>query len=251
MRVVFDAAAKFNGMSLNDQLLQGPILTNDLTGVLIQFREEVAFSADIEGMFYQTNVTPRDTDSLRFLWWPGSIDDLPEDYKMLVHIFGAKSSPCCANKALNRTAQDNKETYPSEVVKTVHRNFYIDDVLKSVPSTEQAIRLTSGLTELLKEGGFRLTKFASNSREVLQSIPPELRAKSTLDLDLDRLPLERALGVYWDAQSDTFKFKAVQAGKPPTKRGVLSVVSSLFDPLGFLSPFVFSAKILLQELWRD
>ena len=124
-------------------------------------------------------------------------------------------------------------------------------MLKSVPSTEQAIRLTSGLTELLKEGGLRLTKFASNSREVLQSIPPELRAKSTLDLDLDRLPLERALGVYWDAQSDTFKFKAVQAGKPPTKRGVLSVVSSLFDPLGFLSPFVFSAKILLQELWRD
>lgn len=57
--------------------------------------------------------------------------------------------------------------------------------------------------------------------------------------------------MYWDAQSDIFKFKAVQASKPPTKRGVLSVVSSLFDPLGFLSPFVFSAKILLQELWRD
>ena len=69
VRVVFDAAAKFNGMSLNDQLLQGPCLTNDLTGVLIRFREEeVAFSADIEGMFYQTNVTPSDTDALRFLW---------------------------------------------------------------------------------------------------------------------------------------------------------------------------------------
>ena len=86
---------------------------------------------------------------------------------------------------------------------------------------------------------------------MLQSIPPDLRANPLLDLDLDQLPLERALGVYWDAQSDTFKFQAVQAGKPSTKRGVLSVVSSLFDPLGFLSPFVFSAKILLQDLWRD
>ena len=57
--------------------------------------------------------------------------------------------------------------------------------------------------------------------------------------------------MFWDAQSDTFKFQAVQAGKPSTKRGVLSIVSSLFDPLGFLSPFVFSAKILLQDLWRD
>ena len=135
-------------------------------------------------------------------------------------------------------------------MQTVRRNFYVDDVLKSVPRTQQAVRLTSDLTKLLKEGGFRLTKFTSNSREVLQSIPPDLRANPLLDLDLDQLPLERALGVYWDAQSDTFKFQAVQAGKPSTKRGVLSVVSSLFDPLGFPSPFVFSAKILLQDLWR-
>ena len=56
---------------LNEQLLQGPSLTNDLSGVLIRLREEeIAFSADIEGMFYQTRVTPSDTDSLRFLWWP-------------------------------------------------------------------------------------------------------------------------------------------------------------------------------------
>ena len=85
----------------------------------------------------------------------------------------------------------------------------------------------------------KLTKFVSNSREVLQSIPPELRANPLLILDLDQLLLERALGVYWDAQSDTFKFKALQAQKPPTKRGVLSSVSLLFDTLGFLSPFVF------------
>ena len=252
VRVVFDAAAKYNGTSLNDHLLQGPCLTNNLIGVLIHFREEeVAFSADVEGMFHQTRVTLSDTDTLRFLWWPGSIEDGPEDYKMLVHIFGAKSSTCCANKALNKTAQDNEDNYPQEVAQRFRRNFYVDDVLKSVPRTQQAVRLTSDLTKLLKEGGFRLTKFASNSREVLQSIPLDLRANPLLDLSLDQLPLERALGVYWDAQSDTFKFQAVQAEKPSTKRGVLSVVSSLFDPLGFLSTFVFSAKILLQDLWKD
>ena len=155
---------------------------------------------------------------------------------MLVHIFGAKSSPCCANKALSMTAQDNEENYPPEVIRTVRRNFYVDDVLKSVPNTDQAIPMASDLMKLLREGGFRLTKFASNSRELLASIPPASRANPKLDLDLDQLPLERALGVYWDAQSDTFKFKALQAYKPSTKRGALSVVSSLFDPLGFLSP---------------
>ena len=142
VRVVFYAAAKYNDTSLNDQLLQGPCFTNDLIGVLIPFREEVvAFSADVEGMFYQTSVTPSDTDALRFLWWPGSI----KEYKMLVHFCGAKSSPCCANKALNKTAQDNEDNYPQEVVQTVCRNFYVDDVLKSVPTTQQAVRLTSHL----------------------------------------------------------------------------------------------------------
>ena len=149
------------------------------------------------------------------------------------------------------TAQDNEENYPPEVIRTVRRNFYVDDVLKSVPNIDQAVPLASDLMKLLREGGFRLTKFASNSRELLASIPPASRANPKLDLDLDQLPLERALGVYWDAQTDTFKFKALQAYKPSTKRGVLSVVSSLFDPLGFLSPFVFTAKILLQELWRQ
>ena len=83
--------------------------------------------------------------------------------------------------------------------------------------------------KLLSGGGFRLTKFASNSRELLASTPPASRANLKLDLDLDRLPLERALAVYWDAQSDTFKFKVLQANKPSTKRGVFSVVGSLFS----------------------
>ena len=73
-------------------------------------------------------MTPSDTDALRFLWWPGSIEDRSEDYKMLVRIFGAKSSPCCANNDLNKTAQDNEDNYPQEVVKTLRRNFYVDDV---------------------------------------------------------------------------------------------------------------------------
>ena len=92
----------------------------------------------------------------------------------------------CKNKALNLTAQDNEETYSPEVTKAVRRNFYVDDVLKSVPKLEQAVHLASDLTKLLKEGGFCLTKFASNSREVLQSIPSDLRASPNLDLDLDQ-----------------------------------------------------------------
>ncbi|XP_068674630.1 uncharacterized protein [Montipora foliosa] len=97
---------------------------------------------------------------------------------MLVHMFGAKLSPCCANKVLNLTAQDDEETYSPEVITAVRTNFYVDNVFKSVPTPEQAIHLASDLTKLMKEGGFRLTKFASNSREVLQANTIRVEIKS-------------------------------------------------------------------------
>ena len=109
LRVVFDAAAKYQETSLNEQFLQGPDFTNDLVGVLIRFRQDrIAFAADMEAMFHQTRVISKDTDALRFLWWSNSIEDAPEEYQMLVHIFGATSSPCCASKALRQTADDNE-----------------------------------------------------------------------------------------------------------------------------------------------
>ena len=101
VRVVFDCASVFHGTSLSAQLLQGPDLTNNLVGVLCRFREEpVAMMSDVQSMFHQVNVSPRDYDTLRFLWWPGNeITKKLQEYQMLVHIFGATSSPCCANFA--------------------------------------------------------------------------------------------------------------------------------------------------------
>ena len=95
-RVVFDAAARFNGVSLNDQLYQGPDIANSLIGVLIHFREEeIALTADLEAMFHQVKVFPKDADARRFLWWSGSLNDPPDEYQILIHIFGTTSSPCC------------------------------------------------------------------------------------------------------------------------------------------------------------
>ena len=133
----------------------------------------------------------------------------------------------------------------------MRRNFYVDDLLKSTVTVEQAIDLALKLIALLQEGGFRLTKFLSNRREVLQAIPAKERASPTLDLDLDQLPINRTLGLCWDAETDKFYFTSISTNKPATKRGILSVVSSLFDPLGFLAPYVLPIKALLQELWQQ
>ncbi|KAK3729175.1 hypothetical protein QZH41_000580 [Actinostola sp. cb2023] len=143
-RVVFDCAARFKETSLNDQLLSGPDLTNTIVGVLTRFRqEEVALAADIECMFHQVKVTPDDYDAFRFLWWRDN--DLHKDlvdYRMEVHLFGATSSPSCASYALRRTAEDNKDQYNKDIVSTVEKNFYVDDCLKSVKSTDEAVTLT-------------------------------------------------------------------------------------------------------------
>ena len=199
-------------------------------------------------MFHQVKVLPDDADALRFLWWDTPVSQSPKEYQMLVHIFGATSSPCCANSALRQTAIDNKGRYDPEVIKTVHRNFYIDEVLKSVPTTERAIWLAEQLEKLLREGGFHLTRFASNSRQVLEAFPQGERENTFINLDLNQLPVGRAFGLHWVTASDTFQFKVVPTNRPPTKRGVLSTVSSLYDPLGFLGPFVLPVKVILQQL---
>ena len=251
-RVVFDCSAKFEGTSLNDELLQGPDLTNTLTGVLTRFRQgPVAFMADIESMFHQVRIPLKDCDVLRFLWWSNNdTSSNPEEYQMMVHLFGAISSPSCANYALKKTA-DNRGRFDSHVINTLERNFYVDDCLKSVENEETGISLATNLYELLQKGGFRLTKWTSNSLKVLESLLESKRAATVKDLDFSKVHIERALGVGWDIISDVFGYKIAIKERPATRRGILSVVSSIYDPLGFVSPFVLQAKIILQDLCRS
>ena len=100
-------------------------------------------------------------------------------------------------------------------------------------------------------GGFKRNKWISNSRSLLFSVPEQILAQEIKDLDLNQvhaLPIERALGVQWCIQSDSFVFKIHLQDKPLTRRGILSMLNSIFDPLGMLAPVILSAKQILQEL---
>ena len=169
---------------------------------------------------------------------------------MQVHLFGGASSPSCSNFALKRTAEDNKTEFDPQTVETVKKNFYVDDCLKSVKSDDEAVRMASQLRELLARGGFRLTKWNSTSRKLIESLPESERAEKIKDLNFDKLSVERVLGVQWNVSTDQFGFSIVIKDRPPTRRGILSVVSSVFDPLGFVAPFILQAKQILQDLCR-
>ena len=147
--------------------------------------------ADIESMFLQVRVPLEDSNALRFLWWPnGDLQSEPEEYQMLVHLFGATSSPSCASFALRQTAEDNKNDFDPVTVETVQRNFYVDDCLKSVETEEEADELQEELRQLLSRGGFHLTKFMSNSMKVSESVPESERALSVKNLDFENPTLE-------------------------------------------------------------
>ena len=111
VRVVYDCAAKYKQVSLNEQLLQGPDEANHLVGVLSRFRQDsVGLVADIEAMFHQVLVEPSDCDVLRFLWWPeGHLSKDLVDYRMVKHLFGARSSPSVASFCLKKQPISRKK----------------------------------------------------------------------------------------------------------------------------------------------
>ena len=252
LRVVFDCSACYKRTSLNDQLLSGPDLTNSLLGVLIRFRQEpVAVMSDIKQIFHQVRVDPNDNDAFRFLWWPdGDLSKEPQYYQMLVHLFGATSSPSSVSYVLKKTATDNQGEFDIQMTDTLNRNSCVDDCLKSVPSVENALNIVQELPKLLERGGFHFTKWILNRLEVMSVIPEEERASTIVDLDLDKLPVNRALGVRWDVGKDKFGFKGRSRGSLDTRRKILSFVSSIHDPLGIVAPLLLPVKKFLQELCK-
>ena len=153
VRRVCNAAAKYQGVALNDKLLSGPDLLQSLIGIIFRFREhQIALSADIEAMILQVAVPNDCNRRLRFLWREDPEQKL-EMYDHTQHVFGAKSSPTCANYALHQMAKDNAEE-DENLFKAIQRNFYMDVFLKSVRTLQEAIEIYQKVRDILIKGGF-------------------------------------------------------------------------------------------------
>lgn len=255
IRVVFDSSAECEGISLNQVLLSGPDLNNSLVGVLLRFRKEpVALTADVEQMFYCFEVCADHRDYLRYLWFEDN--DLTKnvrEFRMKVHVFGNSPSPAVAIYCMRRAAQQGEQEHGSDAKQFVERQFYVDDGLTSVATPEEAVDLLRKTKNMLAESNLRLHKVASNCNQVMEAVPVEDRAKELKDVHLgvDPLPVQRSLGLCWNLQTDSFTYRVSNETKPFTRRGVLSTVNSIFDPLGFAAPIIMQGKALLRELSSD
>ena len=98
-------------------------------------------------------------------------------------------------------------------------------------------------------GGHASKKVVFNSPKVVPATPEEDRA-TELKLNDGQDPVVKTLGISCDSKEDvlTISTSAVSSETPLTKRNVLKKIATVFDPLGFVSPFILVAKVLLQDL---
>ncbi|XP_073962973.1 uncharacterized protein [Choristoneura fumiferana] len=250
LRTVFDGSAPTsNGVSLNQCLHSGPKLHRGIIDIILNFRRhQVVFGADIRMMFRQTIIHPEDRRFQLILW-----RERPEDpvtvYELNTNTYGLKSSPYIAIRSLLELAERDRTRFPRGA-SVLSRDLYVDDVCTGAQSIEEALLLRDELIAILRAGGYELRKWLSNEPKVLEGIPEDHQQNPHLFEDVDDPNRIAVLGMQYQPLKDIFTFQVdLEVSKAWTKRTVLSMIARMFDPNGWLSPVIFSAKCLLQRLW--
>lgn len=248
MRVVFDASAKSStGVSLNQTLLSGQKLHNEICDILIQFRcYPIVFSCDIRQMFRQIRMHPDDRNFQLFFWRENPTQPL-SIYCLTTVVFGFVCSPYLAIRTLRQLIADEGDKYPL-AARVLKKQVYVDDLILGAHSLEEALLLQKETIQLLSKGGFDLRKWISNCPELVSNMPRS-HLEKPLHFQSSDNPFYSVLGIKWVSETDQFAYRLQIPDKPLTKRNILSAIAQIFDPCGFLAPVIFWAKALLQLLW--
>ena len=237
MRIVFDSKAEMDGVSFNDRMETGDKKQSNAPDNLTRFRErEVAYVSDVEAMFSRIRLTPEDARLHRFLYQrsPTQVDVM----QMNRVSFGDGASPCIAITVLRKTADDfggDKE----EVKETIQKGFYMDDLLDSVMTVQEANKKAKEISDILKQGDFHLRHWVSNKDEFDLMEAEEREAVEV-----------KVLGLWWNRKKDTLRHvtDGVNLKVEMTKRALLGETSGVFQPLGLLAPVIVKAKIKMSLL---
>ncbi|GFY19924.1 integrase catalytic domain-containing protein [Trichonephila clavipes] len=237
IRPVFDASAKINNHpSLNDCLETENNLIESVPAILARFRlKPIGVISDIRRAFLQISLHEKDRDFVRLLWYDneGNI----RTYRHARVAFGVTSSPFLLMAVINYhlLKESVKERYSEEFLKKLQDSFYVDNCVTSVQNNAELRIFVESATNVMKKGMLDLRGWESSA------IPSE----STTSL---------VLGLVWDKNSDTLEIDSeslkFDEKEKITKRKILSLVSRVFDPIGFLAHVMIQPKILLQATWK-
>ncbi|XP_053964351.1 uncharacterized protein LOC128867266 [Anastrepha ludens] len=245
LRVVFDASSRTSTqVALNETLMVGPIVQEELFSTLLRFRlHKYAMTADITKMYRQILVHEDDRNFQLIVWRQDPSEHL-QIFRLNTVTYGTAPAPFLATRCLQMLSDKNKAKYPLGS-KVIRNDFYVDDLLTGSDSIESLTQIQQEVNIILESAGLKLAKWFSNhtsssNSESLQKL-----------LQLSDTDSTKTLGIHWQPKDDIFRFILEDnfSELRATKRNILSVSARLFDPLGLLAPLVTKAKILLQELW--
>ncbi|KAJ0169299.1 hypothetical protein K1T71_015183 [Dendrolimus kikuchii] len=252
LRVVYDASCKgVNGVSLNDNLLVGPKLQQDLRHILMRWRKHpICVVADIVKMYRQVRVHNEDTRFQRVLW-RDNLNEPVGHYELQTVTFGTACAPYLAVKSLQRLAEEEQNKFPI-AAKITKQDFYVDDMMTNCETDNEAIDIYKQMNQLLNSGGFQLQKWNSNSDKFMNFINQKSKSdEKTLDIKSDNTV--KVLGIRWNRNTDNFEYTVnlPELSLPITKRKVLSDIAKQYDSMGWIAPVIVTAKIFMQKLWRS
>lgn len=251
LRVVFDASAKSStGVSLNDILMHGPTVQEDLFTILLRFRKhQYVLTADIEKMFRQIAVATEDQDFQRIVWRTSPSETL-RSYKLTTVTYGTTPASYMATQCLSILAEEHSLTYP-RASRAISQDFYMDDLMTGAETIEECMSLQHQITSILNSALMPIRKWCSNSERILAN----LEVNDNEPLYIVRTETDdiiKSLGLCWNPKRDQLGFQVVPipTRTQVTKRILLSDLNKIFDPLGFLTPVLIKGKIFLQQLWQ-
>jgi len=250
LRVVFDASAKdVNNNALNDFLLVGPKLQNDILSILLHFRlHKFVFTADIRQMYRQilVNKSHRHFQKILFRFSPNDNLDV---YQLNTVTYGVSSAPFLAIRTLMQLAEDEKHNFPT-ASKILISDTYVDDIVTGAQSLDACLQLQTELISLLNKGGFQLRKWCSNCPELLINLPQDHLYNELISFSDERSnETIKILGLKWNPLKDYFTYSVEPLNRDCTKRNMLSDLARIYDPNGFCSPLSFICKLKIQYLW--
>ena len=250
-RIVYDASAREreDTPSLNDCLLTGPPLQNQLWSVLIRNRfHPVALAGDLQKAFLQVRVREAERDVLRFYWIKDLHSTEVEVLRFTRVVFGLAPSPFLLNGVIQKHLETLESRYP-ESVPEVRKSLYVDDLISGAPTTEETKELKRDAIEIFDDAKFKLHKWHSNIAELesdsVESEPTfakqQLKGSST---SLD----SKLLGLPWDKVKDRLRVDFPTIPAVLTKRGVLAYLAKVYDPLGLVSPVLLEGKLIYRDI---
>ena len=269
IRPVFNASSKNNeNVSLNDNILSGRKTQKSISHLSIRMRlNPHVILADLQKMFYNINYIEEpdgqpglenNRDLFRILW-NNDAEAHPKVYRFVKVLMGCSSSPYLANSVvehhLERIIENSNDENEVDAAKLLTKSMYIDDVIAAVDSVNKAITMAATISKIFNDMGMKVTKFASNTPEVLATIPKEDLAP-TIEKEFPRTPISQAtkvIGMSYIPEKDLFTFepygKLLERKVVLTKRGISSIIPTIYDVNGHIEPYILKAKMILSKAW--